>query len=203
MAKQTLWLVLVVVLVFPGCAIDNQPGAILPDTPIPPKSDSLNLEQTAEKVLQLLAARDFSKLAEYVHPMMGVRFSPYAYVKVEHQQFQPEELEGLSDSDVIYNWGNYDGSGKPIELTFADYYDEFVYSRDFLNADQVAVNQRIGEGNTISNIEEFYPSASFVEYHVESEDNATEMDWQSLRLVFIEEDGVWLLVGIVHDAWTI
>jgi hypothetical protein len=29
------------------------------------------------------------------------------------------------------------------------------------------------------------------------------MDWESLRLVFVQEDGAWWLVGIVHDEWTI
>jgi hypothetical protein len=29
------------------------------------------------------------------------------------------------------------------------------------------------------------------------------MDWVSLRLVFLQEDGTWFLVGVVHDQWTI
>jgi hypothetical protein len=29
------------------------------------------------------------------------------------------------------------------------------------------------------------------------------MDWESLRLVFQEEGGVWYLVGVIHDEWTI
>ena len=63
---------------------------------------------------------------------------------------------------------------------------------------------RIGQGNSLNNIREFYPGSYFVEYHFSGFDpQYAGMDWQSLRLVFLEEDGVWLLVGIVHDQWTI
>jgi hypothetical protein len=43
-----------------------------------------------------------------------------------------------------------------------------------------------------------------VEYHFSGfVEDYGGMDWVSLRLVFIEEEGSWFLVGIVHDQWTI
>jgi len=178
------------------------PAATL--TPKLEPTDVPSLEETADRVVHALAAKDLETVAEFVHPEMGVRFSPYSYILEEHKVFMPEALPILMDLDAVYTWGSYDGTGDAIELTFSDYYEAFVYSADFVNAEQVAVNDQIGQGNTINNIEEFYPGSSFVEYHFSGFDEQYGgMDRESLRLVFIEENGRWFLVGIVHDQWTI
>jgi hypothetical protein len=171
-------------------------------TPEPPAP--LTLEEAAEQVINALAEKDLAAVAEVVHPELGVRFSPYAYVEDSHQVFTAEELVNLPGSYETYLWGFFDGTGDPIELTFDDYYQRFIYSADFANPEQMGVNERIGQGNSINNIEEFYPGSSFVEYHFSGfVEDYGGMDWVSLRLVFIEEDGSWFLVGIVHDQWTI
>lgn len=171
--------------------------------PVTPTSETLTLEQAAGQVINALSTRDMETVAAFVHPHQGVRFSPYTFVREEHQVFMAEDLPGLLESDQVYTWGQYDGSGEPIVLTFADYYEEFVYSSEFVDADQVAVNERLGQGNTINNIQEFYPESSFVEYYIPGTEEFGGMDWESLRLVFVQEDGTWMLVGIVHDEWTI
>lgn len=173
-------------------------------TPSPSPVIVLTLEETANQVLQALTAKDLEKVASFVHPQQDVRFSPYAFVQDEHQVFMAEDLPGLLDSDEVYVWGSYDGSGEPIELTFADYYEEFVYSSDFANAEQTAVNVRLGQGNTVNNIQELYTGSSFVEYYLPgTEEEYGGLDWESLRLVFLQEGDIWLLVGIVYDEWTI
>ncbi|MCB2209356.1 hypothetical protein KQH62_00550 [bacterium] len=167
-------------------------------------TEAMSLEATAELAVTALAEKDLAALADLVHPEMGVRFSPYAYVEEEQQVFMADQLPGLFDSDEVYHWGVYDGSGQPIDMTFSDYYDQFVYSLDFSNADETAVNERLGQGNSLNNIGEFYPDSSFVEYYISGMDPQYDgMDWQSLRLVFKQEGEQWLLVGIVHDEWTI
>jgi hypothetical protein len=52
-----------------------------------------------------------------------------------------------------------------------------------------------------SNLDEAFPGASFVEYNVPNSSDQT-MDWGSLRLVFGNIDGQWMLIGVVHDEWT-
>jgi hypothetical protein len=105
---------------------------------------------------------------------------------------------------MVYHWGTYDGSGMPIELAFRQYYKEFVYDVDFARPDVVGFNERVGQGNSIDNIASAYPDGMTVEYHFEGFDpEYAGMDWRSLRLVFEEEDGIWYLVGVVHDQWTI
>lgn len=167
-------------------------------------TEGMSLEGTAELAMAALAEKDLDGLADLVHPERGVRFSPYAYVQEEQLVLMPEQLPGLFESDEVHTWGAYDGSGQPIDLTFSDYYDAFVYSADFANADETAVNERLGQGNTVNNIGEFYPGSSFVEYYISGTDPQYDgLDWQSLRLVFMQEGEQWLLVGIVHDEWTI
>ncbi len=59
-------------------------------------------------------------------------------------------------------------------------------------------------GNSIDNSQEYYPGAMVVEYHFPGFDpQYGGLDWASLRLVFQEFEGRWVLVGIIHDEWTI
>lgn len=172
--------------------------------PAPTAADVLTLKEISDRVIEALAARDMAALAQYVHHDQGVRFSPYTYVREEHLVFMPGELAGSFDSDQVYTWGQYDGSGEPIELTFAQYYDEFVYSADFANPEQIGYDQEMGQSSMINNIHDFYPESEYVEFYFSGFDPQYEgMDWQSLRLVFVQEGGRWRLVGIVHDEWTI
>jgi hypothetical protein len=164
-----------------------------------------NLKDTAKKVVEILKNKNLQKLSEYVHPSKGVRFSPYATVDPQNDiVFKSNELKGKFNDDTVYTWGRYDGSGKPIELTFTEYYNEFIYDEDFANAENFATNELIQTGNSISNIEEVYPDAEFAEFNFSGfEDQYEGMDWTSLRLVFEKYQNSWKLIGIIHDQWTI
>src|SRR5690606_28406513 len=73
-------------------------------------------------VIELIKEKDMKGLSEFVHPTKGLRFSPYAYVDVEKDQvFTKEEVAKLGEDTKTYTWGNYDGSGEPIDLNFNDY----------------------------------------------------------------------------------
>ncbi len=158
----------------------------------------------AEAAIQALSTGDMAELASLVHPEAGLRFSPYAYVLPEHLAFSSDQLPDLLDDPTYYTWGAFDGSGEPIRMTFAEYFDRFVYSKDFAGAKQVSLDRRLGAGNTLDNSHEFYPGAIVVEYYLPGENpDYGGLDWQSLRLVFEQQDGVWYLAGIIHDEWTI
>lgn len=159
----------------------------------------------ARDVLRALQSRDGAALAQMVHPQKGLRFSPYAFVRSENLVFQAEVVAGLWQDTTRYTWGAYDGSGLPIEATFAEYSRQFVYSDAFDQADVVSVNKAVGQGNSINNAAEFYPGAVIVEFYLRGKDPKYQgMDWKSLRMVFEQtEDGEWYLVGLIHDQWTI
>ena len=169
-----------------------------------PISDPQAVMDMSFKVVEALKDQDTTTLSEFVHPQLGLRFSPYSYVKDTDQVFTAESVAGLMEDGTIYLWGNYDGSGEPINLTFADYYAKFVYDVDFANPAEMSLNHRLGSGNSLDNAQEFYPGAMIVEFHFPGFDpQYGGMDWRSLRLVFMQSDQTWYLAGIIHDQWTI
>lgn len=162
------------------------------------------IRELGVKVLEAFKSKDMQSLSGYVHPDKGVRFSPYTYVETEKDVvISKEELSTLPDGDKVFNWGFYDGSGEPIELTFEEYMSRFIYDYDFLNADEVLYDTKTDRGNTINNVFEVYPGSHVLEYHYKGTAEYDGMDWRSLKLVFEEKDGTWYLVGVVHDEWTI
>lgn len=158
----------------------------------------------AVEVLDALEQADPVRLADLVHPEKGVRFSPYAYVDVTWDLvFWPEELREL-DPDLVFEWGFYEGSGNPIQMTFSEYLrSDFVYGRDYKNAPDVSFDWVLVRGNVPNNIWEVYPDAHVVEFHFPGSPQWNWMDYSSLRLVFEEAEGEWYLVGVISDRWTI
>lgn len=161
------------------------------------------LQEQADAALSALAEKDMAALAELAHPDRGVRFSPYTYIEEEHVVLYPAALQSALSSDRKYLWGAYDGTGDPIQLTFAEYYDQFIYDRDFEFADERSYDGCPQRGNTINNIANFYEDATCVEYYLEGTDAYGGMDWSSLRLLFAPHEGVPKLVGVAHSQWTI
>ena len=157
----------------------------------------------ADQVLVHLKNRDFGQLALFVHKDKGVVFSPYAFVEENAVKFTAAQIKELELAEE-FTWGVYDGSGEPIELSVEGYFNRFVFGQDFINAPQRGVNELVKTGNTSSNLDIVFPGAGFVEYHFPGFDPQYEgMDWVSLRLVFEKVDDMWMLVGVVHDCWTI
>ena len=163
-----------------------------------------SLAAGANEIMYAIKNREFDLLSTYVHPDKGLRFTPYTYVRDVDLVFRPEQVSDLLTDPTEYLWGYFDGTGFDIRLSFQDYYLAFVYDEDYAQPQFVGFNEIIGRGNTINNIAEFYPDAQVVEYHFFGfEPRYAGMDWRSLRLILEQADGVWYLVGIVHDEWTI
>jgi hypothetical protein len=164
----------------------------------------------AAQAVMALRARDLQTLSGLVHPEKGVRFSPYTFVRAvpgphgeQDLVFSAGQIPGLWSDPTVYHWGTVEGSGDPINLTFAGYFDEFVYDVDFARPDVVGFDQAIGMSSTINNIAEVYPDGVTVEYHFEGfQEQYAGYDWRSLRLVLEQAGSTWYLVGIVHDEWT-
>lgn len=90
------------------------------------------LMQTSDAVLQVLKTKDFAKLASFINPQWGLRFTPYAYIDTNNsQRLTAAQLVEIGRSQKKIKWGLYDGSGKPISLSIDHYFDKFVYPKDF------------------------------------------------------------------------
>lgn len=193
----------------------NQPTSVVLATPkvslIPQISPALLSHQSSQQavldlafmIISALKEKDMATLSQFVSPHMGLRISPYAAIQEKYPIFTPDQVTSLKSDTTLYIWGAYYGSGETIELTFADYYAKFIYDVDFANAPQIALNHRLGVSTTLDNSADYYPGAMIVEFYFPGFDPTLEgMDWRSLRLVFIQENGTWYLVGVIHDQWT-
>ncbi|MGZ9585832.1 hypothetical protein [Paenibacillus marinisediminis] len=164
-------------------------------------------QEAAATVVAMLHDGNMEGVAALAHPDKGVRFSPYAYVNIETDiVLSKDELKDAMSDAAVRKWGAFDGSGEPIEMTYADYHKRFVYDADYMKNAGIAMNKVLQEGNTINNVSEAYPKDShdFVEYHIKGIDPSLQgIDWRSLRLVFEKIEGGYALVGIIHDQWTI
>lgn len=163
-----------------------------------------SLSKLSNRILYLIKDKRFQELSALIHPQECLRFSPYPYLKPDNLIFCPEDFNDLITASSQYRWGQFDGSGKPIDLTFEKYYQQFIYDQDYVQAETVGFNQEVSSGNSPNNISEIYPGAVFVEYHFpEIDPQYGGLDWRSLRLVFKEIEGKWYLLAVVHGEWTI
>lgn len=187
----------------------SSPSASASSTPTSPPAASppelqQSLKQTAQDMVDILRSRDLDRLAKVIDPEQGLRFSPYAHIDSDTaQQFDADKLPSFKDDSKLV-WGAYDGSGEPMELTFREYFEKFVYDQDFASAPNVSVNELTGKGNVEFNGLELYPDASYVEFHYPGFDKKNEgMDWESLIVVVRPVEEGWKLCAIVHSQWTI
>jgi hypothetical protein len=157
------------------------------------------------KILRCLKEKDYTCLAEFVHPKLGVRFSPHAYIDTTMDQLlSKKNLIALGKSQKRIKWGLDDATERAIKLSINNYIKMFVYDVDFLNAEKKAVNKFLGGGNSLNNLKEVYHGFDFAEFYFSGFDpKFGGMDWRSLRLVFKDYKKKSYLVAIVHDQWTI
>lgn len=163
------------------------------------------LAPKAKEAVVAIKNKDMKKLSAMVHPEKGVRFSPYSYVNTkDHRVLTPMQVEKALDDKTKYIWGSFDGSGNPINMTFKEYLERFVYSKDYASTDKIGYNKFLSGGNMINNAFEVYTNAMIVEYYIPGTNpNYGGIDYGSLRLVFEEKGTDWYLVGIIHNQWTI
>ena len=172
---------------------------------IHPSSISSNrtLVDAAYEILESIKDRDFISLSQVIHPEKGITFTPYSYI-MDDQCFSADEIHRIAANNASYDWGQYDGSGEPILLTFEEYIARFVYNANYIDAPVIGVNHIVNIGNSIENVLEVYPEAQFVEFHFPGINPEFEgMDWCTLKLVFEQYDGSLKLVAVIHSEWTI
>ena len=164
-----------------------------------------NLIILSSKILKSLKEKGYTGLAEFIHPKLGIRFAPYAYIDTTVDQLlSRNRLIALGKSQKKIKWGFEDATEKPIKLSINNYVKEFVYDVDFLNAEKKGVNRFFGGGNSLNNLKEVYPRCNFAEFYFSGFNPKFEgMDWRALRLVFKDYKKKYYLIAIVHDQWTI
>lgn len=175
----------------------------VPNLPPHETADSLGsiVKLYASDILAALKGKDMAALSVLVHPVKGVRFSPYGFVGKADRTFDTKGIRKLMNNKKIYFWGFYDATHKPIKRIFRDYYKRFVYDRDYQKANFIAVNH-IQRTNRDVNVFDEYKNGVVVDYMFTGEAEFMDLGWRALRLVLEEYDDVWYLVGVIHDEWT-
>lgn len=167
--------------------------------------DNFPLLSTACAVNRCLQQQNWSALAAYVHPERGVTFTPYSTVEPRTDlNFSAAQIKSLAQDQTVYSWGFEDGRGDPIQMTAQQYYQRYVYDKDYTQAPEIGIDTIITAGNALENLIQVYSGCRFVDFSFSSSDPVNDgLDWSSLKLVFQMEEGRWYLVGIVHGEWTI
>lgn len=168
------------------------------------KADNAELTALAFSVAEDIKEGDFLSLSQIAHPEYGVVFSPYATVMLSTDKcFQAEQIAAFKDDNKLYVWGLYNGSGEPIELTVADYFNEFVFNRDYTSASVIGINRIVRSGNALENLTDIFPDVQFVDFYIPGgeKDSAEDCTWNSMRLGFEEYEGSLRLTVILHSEW--
>ncbi len=155
---------------------------------------SFVLEQFEQKTPQNLAR---------IMTSAGVRFSPSLAVDATNDRIIG--ISGLSQlftDPNTYVWGTHSASGDPINLTGSQYVTNYITNEPFATFTPT-LNQISNQGNIIPNLSTVYPNAQWIEYLEPGTSGNSNMDWNSLILVYEYQGNQWFLVGIVSGAWTI
>jgi len=164
--------------------------------------DSQMVSRVADRILSALSEADYSTLSKFVHKKRGLHFAPYAYLH-DGQQVLDKETLHEGDTSTVRVWGSFDGSGDPIELTWGDYHNRFVFDKDFDAADKIEFQVFSSFGNSLNNLRDYFNGSYNMSYYVEGTEQYGGMDWAQLKLVFDVIDGHLYLIALVHDQWTI
>ena len=168
-------------------------------------ADNFPLLSAACAVARAIQQSKWSTLAAYVHPDLGVTFTPYSTVEPDSDlTFTADQIKGLAQDQSIYTWGFEDGRGDPIQMTIPQYFARYVFDKDYTLVPEIGVDRIMTAGNALENLAEAYPGCRFVDFSFPSADPVNDgLDWSSLKLVFQAEGDRWYLVGVVHGEWTI
>ena len=162
----------------------------------------------AINAIESINCRDYESLSRYVHPEKGILFSPYSFVDYnEHLVFSSEQVGRFAGDNSIYIWGIKDASNIPLELTVDDYFNRYVYDKNYLFVDQIGINIVIRQQGNIQNIKEhltdLFGGCIIVDFYDQGSGEYEGLDWSSIILVLEKYNGRFNIVAIVHSSYTL
>jgi hypothetical protein len=168
------------------------------------QSSNQDLLEDAYAVLNAIRDRNYDDLSGWVHPEVGVYFTPYSTVELEvNMHFTPEEVKKFATCTNTYVWGTVDGEGSPISMTPSGYFDRYVYDANYAEAPIIGIDKINRIGNSLENVKDVFPDSKFIEMHFPGTEAYGGIDWRSLKLVFTGTDKGNKLVAIIHSEWTV
>lgn len=169
------------------------------------QSDGLRNEELARLALSVadtIRRGDYETLSSYVHPVYGLIFSPYSTINLNSNQCFTVNRVAIAGADTaVYTWGTTVDSGEPIQLTARQYFESYVYDRDYAKAPVIGFNTVVRTGNALENVMTAFPDAQFVDLCFPPT-TAEGTDWSILRMVFEDSGGTLKLSALIHSAYT-
>lgn len=154
--------------------------------------------------LTALTGGDLEKLQLFMHPLKGTIFSATPFIDMnESVQLMDEDILALSKSTDKLVWGIGEGTGEPIELTFNEYFDQYITSVNYRES-YIEVNYGLipARGNAALNYKELFPDSIAVEYFYPGTETYEGLDYSSLILVFEKYEDDFYLVAVMNSYWT-
>ena len=169
--------------------------------------ENLTKDQEIQKLnsalISMIKLKNYDQISEFIHPEKGVSFSMYAFTDpTTVKNFSKSEFEKYVNTNIKFTWGNHDGTGEPLILTIKDYFENWVFKRDFSKS-QYSFNEFQGSGSSLNNLQKVYPHSDFTENYIAGSEKYGGLDWNSLRFVFEEFEGKYYLIAIINDQWTV
>ena len=160
------------------------------------------LTELALTVADLLRSGDYAALSACVHPVYGLVFSPYSTINLNSNQcFTANRVAMIGEDATVYTWGTKLDSDEPIQLTAKQYFETYVYERDYGKAPILGFNTVVRSGNALENVMAAFPEAQFVDMCFPPA-SAEGTDWSILRMVFEDSGGTLKLTALIHSAYT-
>lgn len=174
-----------------------------PSLPVVSDMSQQTLKQQALRIQRALANNDFARITNDIHPTRGVRFSMYAYVRLDTDKvFRREQYAQYLQSKIRFTWGELDGTGEALVVPLPEYLSTWIEAKKYNNA-RITINAFESRGNMINNVNKAYPKSDVVDFHYKGTAEYDGMDWRGMRLVFDEHQGKRYLIAIVNDRWTV
>lgn len=167
---------------------------------LPKPSD---LTDAGNAVLHALKSADYKKL-EALTSASGLSLNLYPNLNLEKSTLAKDAVSDISIDSTQHMWGYTDGKGDEIVMTTAQFIRRYIYTADYLNAEQVATGKTLGSGNSMNTILIDAGDRAVIAYHFSGFDpKYAGIDWTTLYLIFENENGSYKLRGIAKDNWTI
>ncbi|MCX7710220.1 MAG: LysM peptidoglycan-binding domain-containing protein [Clostridia bacterium] len=163
-----------------------------------------DISSVQKHVIELIRNRDFKALSKYVHPVKGIRFSPYPPPNIQEDLvFTSAQVSKFTMDKRKYVWGYGAGSGDPMKMTPVEYFNSFVYDKDFA---RIGIEKKKYEGmdySTPNPLGDVYSRSMIAVYYYSGSEKYHYFDWSRLILAYEKYNGKWYIIGTIHDQWTI
>ncbi|PCI30069.1 hypothetical protein COB55_00740 [Candidatus Wolfebacteria bacterium] len=195
----------------PEKQISSPSSPVVKETPVTPVSHTvLSLSET-NKIVSALSNSDLDLFADFVSPARGVRISRDTSVnKTKDVILNQSQIKNAKANKTIWLWGYTDGKGDPIQDTIQNYLTVTVPNRDYINADEIRINEPRSVSpestdNRYEHISSAYPDSDIVEYHFTDSEtgDSNGFGWSSLYLILENVGDRYYLIGIVNGNWSI